>query len=294
MNLSSLTLGEFELTSLSDGTYKLDGGAYFGVVPKALWSKKLTADENNLVLSGFNSVLVRTGEKNILIETGIGNKLSEKMAQIYGQPAQLLDGLHAAGLSPDDIDIVINSHLHFDHCGWNTVRRPGAIVPTFPKATYYAQEGEWKHAHENQRDGVSYFTENYDPLVESGQMKLLRGDQEIVPGISVEVFPGHTRDLQAIVVQSGGKTACYISDLIPTSAHLDLNWVMGFDLYPVESIESRKRYYSRAIPERWLTIFTHDPEMPWGYVAKDDRGKLAIMAVDQCPGNQLISGTHQG
>jgi glyoxylase-like metal-dependent hydrolase (beta-lactamase superfamily II) len=272
----AVSIGDFELTALSDGTYRLDGGAYFGVVPKTLWSRKLPADENNRVLSGLNSVLVRTGEKNILIETGIGNKLPEKMATIYGQPAQLLDSLGTAGLSPDDIDIVINSHLHFDHCGWNTVRRNGTIHATFPKAKYYVQEGEWKHAHENQRDGVSYFTENYDPLVESGQMQLLRGNQEIVPGVSVEVFPGHTRDMQAIMVQSGGKTACYISDLIPTSAHLDVNWVMGFDLYPMESIESRKRYYSRAIPEQWLTMFTHDHEMPWADVEKDELGKMVV------------------
>jgi glyoxylase-like metal-dependent hydrolase (beta-lactamase superfamily II) len=274
--MHSVSIGDFELTALSDGTYRLDGGAYFGVVPKTLWSKKLPADDNNRVLSGLNSVLVRTGEKNILIETGIGNKLSEKMAQIYRQPAKLLDSLNAAGLAPEDIDIVINSHLHFDHCGWNTVRRNGAIAPTFPRAQYYTQEGEWKHAHEDQRDGVSYFTENYDPLVESGQMQLLRGNQEILPGISVEVYPGHTRDLQAIMVRSGGKTACYISDLIPTSAHLDLNWVMAYDLYPMESIESRKRFYSRAIPERWLTMFTHDHEIPWSYLEKDERGKIVL------------------
>lgn len=271
-----VSLGDFELISLSDGIYHLDGGSYFGVVPKTLWSRKLPADEKNLVPSGLNSVLVRTGEKNILIETGIGNKLPEKMAQIYGQPAGLLDSLHAAGLAPEDIDIVIDSHLHFDHCGWNTVRGKGTIVPTFPKAKYYAQEGEWKHAHENQRDGVSYFTENYDPLVESGQMQLLRGNAEIAPGISVEVYAGHTRDLQAIMVQSGGKTACYISDLIPTSAHLDLNWVMAYDLYPVESIESRKRFYSRAVPEKWLVMFTHDHVIPWGYLEKDERGKVVI------------------
>jgi glyoxylase-like metal-dependent hydrolase (beta-lactamase superfamily II) len=272
----SVSLGDFELISLSDGIYHLDGGSYFGVVPKMLWSRKLPANEKNLVPSGLNSVLVRTGDKNILIETGIGNKLSEKMAQIYGQPAGLLDSLHSAGLAPEDIDVVIDSHLHFDHCGWNTVRRSGSIAATFPKSKYYAQEGEWKHAHENQRDSVSYFTENYDPLVESGQMQLLRGNAEIAPGISVEVYPGHTRDLQAVMVRSGGKTACYISDLIPTSAHLDLNWVMAYDLYPVESIESRKRFYSRAIPERWLVMFTHDHQIPWGYLEKDERGKIVI------------------
>jgi glyoxylase-like metal-dependent hydrolase (beta-lactamase superfamily II) len=272
------TIGDYELTALSDGIYHLDGGAFFGVIPKTLWSRKVTANEKNLVPTGLNSVLVRTGDKNVLIETGIGNKLPEKMAQIFGQPAQLLDNLSKAGLAPDQIDIVINSHLHFDHCGWNTIRENGIIKPTFPRATYYAQEGEWKHAHENQRDSVSYFSENYDPLVESGQMKLLRGNQEIVPGIRVEVFPGHTRDLQAIIIQSGAQTACYISDLIPTSAHLDLNWVMAFDLYPVESVESRKRYYSRAVPENWLTMFTHDPKVPWTYLEKDERGKIVAKA----------------
>lgn len=273
---SRLTLGDFELTAISDGTYFLDGGAFFGVVPKALWSKKVSVDENNLVPAGLNSILVRTGEKNILIETGAGNKLPEKMARIFGQPAKLLAALRKIGVAADDIDIVINSHLHFDHCGWNTVRRDGSVVATFPKAKYYVQEGEWKHAHAGQRDGVSYLHENYDPLVESGQMQLLRGNQEIVPGVSVEVFPGHTRDMQAIFIQSRGKTACYISDLIPTSAHLDLNWVMAFDLYPLETIESRKRYYSRALPERWLTMFTHDPEVPWGYLARDERGRLVL------------------
>jgi len=270
------TLGSFELNALSDGLYQLDGGAFFGVIPKALWSRKVTADDQNRVLTGLNSILVRTGEKNILIETGIGNKLPEKMAQIFGQPAQLLENLSTAGVSPEQIDIVINTHLHFDHCGWNTISHNGKIAPTLPNATYYVQEGEWKHAHEGQRDSVSYLHENYDPLVESGQMKLLHGNQEIVPGISVEVFPGHTRDMQAVLIQSGGKTACYISDLIPTSAHVELNWVMSFDLYPVESIESRKRYYSRAIPERWLTMFTHDPEIPWAYLESDERKKITV------------------
>jgi glyoxylase-like metal-dependent hydrolase (beta-lactamase superfamily II) len=270
------TLGDFELTALSDGIYHLDGGAFFGVVPKVLWSKKVRVDAKNRVPTGLNSVLVRTGEKNVLIETGIGNKLPDKMVEIYGQPAKLLETLHAAGVTPDEIDVVFNSHLHFDHCGWNTVRSGNKIVPTFPRAKYYVQEGEWKHAHENQRDSVSYLMENYDPLIESGQMQLLRGDQEILPGISAQVFPGHTRDMQAIILRSAGQTACYISDLIPTSAHLELNWIMAFDLYPLETIESRKRYYSRAIPEKWLTMFTHDPNIPWGYVSKDDRGKLTL------------------
>jgi len=273
-----LSLGDFEITAVSDGTYPLDGGGFFGVVPKTLWERKVKADANNLVTAGLNSVIVRTGKNTVLIETGIGNKLPEKMIKIYGQPAKLVENLRVAGVTPDDIDVVINTHLHFDHCGWNTARRGDKIVATFPKAKYYVQEGEWRHAHENQRDGFSYLAENYDPLVESGQMKLLRGEQEILPGISVEVFPGHTRDMQAVVIDSGGKTACYISDLIPTTAHLDLNWVMAFDLYPLESVESRKRYYARAIPEKWLTIFTHDPRVPWAYVERDEKGKMAAKA----------------
>jgi len=272
--MQRLALGDFELTAVSDGIYHLDGGAFFGVIPKVLWEKKVQVDEKNRVPTGLNSIVVRTGTKTVLIETGIGNKLSESMAKIFGQPAQLLDELAAVGVSPEDVDIVINSHLHFDHCGWNTVRHGNEFFPTFPRATYYVQAGEWSHAHQMQRDGVSYFAENYDPLVESGQMKLLPGDQEIVPGISVKVFPGHTRDMQAVMINSGGQTACYISDLIPTTAHIEITWGMAFDLYPLETIESRKHYYAEALSEPWLTMFTHDPNVPWAYLEKDTRGKM--------------------
>jgi glyoxylase-like metal-dependent hydrolase (beta-lactamase superfamily II) len=269
-------LGDFELTAVSDGIYHLDGGGMFGVVPKPLWERRIKANDKNQIPLGLNSVLIRTGKQTVLIETGVGNKLPERMIQIYGQPAELLSKLAEAGVAPEDVDIVINSHLHFDHCGWNTVRQDDKIAATFPKAKYYVQEGEWMHAHEHQRDGVSYMTQNYDPLVESGQMTLLRGDTEIVPGISVRVYPGHTRDMQAIMVQSGGQTACYISDLIPTSAHLDLNWVMSYDLYPLETVESRKRYYAEALQEKWLTMFTHDANVPWAYVVKDEKGKTVV------------------
>jgi glyoxylase-like metal-dependent hydrolase (beta-lactamase superfamily II) len=271
------TLGDFELTVVSDGTYFLDGGAFFGVVPKTMWSKKVTPDEKNRLDAGLNSLLVRTGKKNILIETGIGNKLPDKLVQIYKQPAKLLDNLHAAGVAPEEIDIVINTHLHFDHCGWNTLRHDGKIAPTFPRAKYYAPEGEWQYArHPSERDAISFISENYDPLVESGQMTLLRGGEEIVPGISVRTFPGHTAHMQAVIVRSRGLTACYISDLIATSAHINLTWGMAFDLFPLETIESRKQYYAQAIPERWLTVFTHDDQTPWGYLEKGERGKLGL------------------
>ena len=275
------TLGDFELTVVSDGTYFLDGGAFFGVVPKTMWSKKVTPDEQNRLDTGLNSLLVRTGKKNILIETGIGNKLSEKMVHIYKQPAKLLDNLHAAGVAPEDIDIVINTHLHFDHCGWNTVRRGDRVVATFPNAKYYVQQKEWEHGRlQLERDAVSYMSPNYDPLLETGQMVLLNGDLELLPGVSVKVFPGHTANMQAVIIESGGgnekKTACYISDLIATSHHLDVTWVMAFDLFPLETIESRKKYYAQAIPERWLTVFTHDDQTPWGYVERGERGRLKL------------------
>jgi glyoxylase-like metal-dependent hydrolase (beta-lactamase superfamily II) len=161
--MQQVSIGDFELTSFSDGIYHLDGGAYFGVVPKVLWQQRVEVDEKNRVPTGLNSVIIRTGDKTVLIETGVGNKLPEKMAKIYGQPAELLHNLGAAGISPEDIDVVINTHLHFDHCGWNTQRTEKGIVPTFPKAIYYVQEGEWQHAHQGQRDAVSYISENYDP-----------------------------------------------------------------------------------------------------------------------------------
>jgi len=276
------TIGDFELTIFSDGKYLLDGGAFFGVVPKVMWAKKVNVDDKNRVLTGLNSLLVRTGDRNILIETGIGNKLSERMIRFYVQPAELLDNMSAGGVSPDDIDIVINTHLHFDHCGWNTMRTDDRIVPTFPKAKYYVQEGEWQHAcRQFERDRISYITDNYDPLINTGQMELLRGDREIVPGISVRVFRGHTAHMQAVIIAGGGRKACYISDLIPTRAHIDLTWGMSFDLFPIDTIESKKKYYAESIPEKWLTVFTHDPELPWAYVERDAEGKLLAQTLPE-------------
>jgi len=327
-----LALGDYELTIFSDGTYPLDGGAFFGVVPKVLWSKRVTADDRNYVTAGLNSLLIRTGKQAVLVETGLGNKLPDRMIKIYGQPAKLLDNLAAAGIAPEDIDIVINSHLHFDHCGWNTVRdKTGKIVPTFARAKYYAPEGEWEYARRpSERDAISYIPENYDPLVASGQMMLLKGGEEVVPGISVKTFPGHTAHMQAVIINGrpgferarlpaapshvakehgdlapAGETgkgtalavptrrapektasaaertiACYISDLIPTTAHIELTWGMAFDLYPLQTIESKKRYYAQAIPERWLTVFTHDPKTPWAYVEKDEKRKPLAQGVE--------------
>jgi glyoxylase-like metal-dependent hydrolase (beta-lactamase superfamily II) len=297
-------LGDFELSIFSDGTYPLDGGAFFGVIPKVMWSKKVDCDERNYVTAGLNSLLVRTGKQRVLIETGMGNKLSERMIKFYGQPAKLLENLAAGDVAAEDIDVVINTHLHFDHCGWNTVRdKSGKVVPTFPRAKYYAPEGEWQYARRpSERDAISYIPDNYDPLVASGQMTLLKGGEEIAPGISVKTFPGHTAHMLGVIVNgtpgarttdkgtaSGvptprqkedralaleGTIACYISDLIPTTAHLDIAWGMAFDLYPLQTVESRKSYYAQSIPEKWLTVFTHDPRTPWAYIEKDESGKM--------------------
>src|SRR5690348_18183659 len=189
----------------------------------------------NRVSGAMNSLLVRAGKHTVLVETGMGNKLPEKMQQIYRPPEKLLPSLAEAGVRPEEITIVINTHLHFDHCGWNTVRRNGQVEPTFPNARYFVQKGEWEHGiRQLERDRVSYISDNYDPLVRSGQMQLLQGDQEIVPGISVQVYPGHTRHMQAVMLRGGGQTMCYISDLIPTTAHLNLTWVMAYDLFRSE------------------------------------------------------------
>ena len=299
--MHQLTLGDFELSVFSDGTYPLDGGAFFGVVPKIMWSRKMASDDKNCITSGLNSLLVRTGKETVLIETGIGNKLPDRMVKFYGQPAELLENLGAAGIAPDDIDIVINSHLHFDHCGWNTTRdKNGKIVPTFPRAKYYAPEGEWQYARKpSERDSISFLPDNYDPLVASGQMILTKDGDEIVPGISVKTFRGHTAHMQGIIIRGSQNphfrqnqpemghspessqvpTACYISDLMPTSAHIDLTWGMGFDLYPLDTIESKKQYYARALPEKWLTVFTHDPKTPWAYIERDELGKMVAKPV---------------
>jgi glyoxylase-like metal-dependent hydrolase (beta-lactamase superfamily II) len=271
-----LTLGDFELTFCTDGTYLLDGGAMFGVVPKPLWQKRTPADEENRILLGLNTVIVRTGSATLLIETGIGNKQSEKMRQIHQNHELLPASLAAAGIRPEEVTHVINTHLHFDHCGWNTTLQPdGRVTPTFPNARYFAHQGEVAHGHlQLDRDRVSYLSANYDPLVESGQMTLLSGSEnQIVPGIRVEMFPGHTASMLAVHIHSAGRHACYIGDLFPTTHHLDPTWVMGYDLDPLRCIEERKRFLAQAIPEQWLVLFTHDHHIPAATLALNEKGR---------------------
>jgi glyoxylase-like metal-dependent hydrolase (beta-lactamase superfamily II) len=274
-------VGDFELTICTDGTYKLDGGAMFGVVPKTLWQKRAVADEQNRILLGLNTVVVRTGRHTVLIETGIGNKQPAKLREIHENQELLPDSLAAAGIAVEEVDFVINTHLHFDHCGWNTtLQSDGSVTPTFPNARYFAHRGEVEHGHlQLERDRVSYLSPNYDPLIESGQMTLIDGhEMEICPGIRVELFPGHTAQLMGVHIESGGEHACYISDLIPTSAHLDTTWVMAYDLDPLETIVQRKRFYQRAIPERWLVLFTHDHRTPMARLGLNEKQKPVVIA----------------
>ncbi len=279
-------LGSFELTLCTDGTYLLDGGCMFGVVPKTLWQRRTPADEENRILLGLNTTIVRTGSATVLIETGIGNKQSAKMQQIHQNQAVLMRSLEAAGIAAEEVTHVINTHLHFDHCGWNTTLQPdGRVSPTFVNARYFAHRGEVEHGRlQLDRDRVSYLSPNYDPLVESGQMTLLSGgrgefDAEIVPGIRVELFPGHTASMLGVHIESAGQHACYIGDLIPTAHHVDPTWVMGYDLDPLTCIEQRKRFLKQAIAERWLVLFTHDHHTPAATLRWNEKGKPQVTAV---------------
>ena len=292
-------LGDFELTICTDGTYRLDGGAMFGVVPKALWQKRMPADESNCVQLGLNTAVVRAGRHTVVIETGIGNKQSPKMRAIHGNQELLPRSLRAAGVDPASVDFVINTHLHFDHCGWNTtLESDGCVRPTFPNARYFVHADEVAHGRlQLERDAVSYLAPNYEPLIASGQMTLLDNDAflrtrgEICPGVRVELFPGHTANMMAVHLEPqrpvesrpSGSTiaphACYIGDLIPTAHHLDITWVMGFDLDPLRCIAERKRFYSRAIPEEWLVLFTHDHDTPMARVGLNEKGKPVVHTV---------------
>ena len=269
-------LGDFEITVCTDGTYLLDGGAMFGVVPKTLWQKRMLSDKDNRILLGLNTTVVQTGQHTVLIETGIGNKQSPKMRDIHCNQELLPASLAVAGIKPDEVDFVINTHLHFDHCGWNTtLHEDGTVTPTFPNARYIVARGEVEHGHlQLERDRVSYLSTNYDPLIVTGQMTLLdEPSATICPGISVERFAGHTANMLAVHIESAGQHACYVGDLIPTTAHLDPTWVMGYDLDPLVCIAQRKRFYRRAIPEQWLVLFTHDHHTPMAHITLDDKGK---------------------
>jgi glyoxylase-like metal-dependent hydrolase (beta-lactamase superfamily II) len=266
-----MKLGAFQLDFLSDGTFALDGGQMFGVVPKVMWEKRLAADAHNRVRLGLTCLLVRTGKYNVVIETGIGDKFDAKFADIYAiDHSRTLPGdLRDHGLAPDDIDIVINTHLHFDHCGWN-VRRDGAkLVPTFPRARYFVQRGEWEHAVQpTERDRASYIEEYFRPA--ESQTVLLDGDAEIIPGIGVEVMPGHTRHMQCVRLDSEARQAYFISDLVPTHVHLPYPWVMSFDLYPLETLANKRRLLPQLAAQGAMVVFPHDANLPCARLVERD------------------------
>ena len=271
------SIGDADITVCTDGTCLFDGGAMFGVVPKTLWSRKTEPDALNRVMLGLNCVLVRMGGKTLLIETGFGNKIAPKLKEIYATQERLPQSLAAAGVTPEQIDIVINTHLHWDHAGWNTVLdEAGNARPYFPNAEYVVHRGEVEHGRRQwDRDRISYVPNNYEPMIASGQMRLIEGTEaDICPGVRVECFPGHTAQLMAVHIESGGEHACFISDLLPTTAHLDVGWAMGFDLDPLRTIEERKRFYARAIPEQWIVLFSHDHRVPMATLSNDERGKI--------------------
>jgi glyoxylase-like metal-dependent hydrolase (beta-lactamase superfamily II) len=270
-----VTLGEMEITVITDGVFLIDGGAMFGVIPKPLWQKRAVPDAENRILLGTNTLVVRDGKHTVVVETGLGNKLDAKAQSYFGTKQLLPSAFAAAGIRLNDVDVVINTHLHFDHCGWNTTMGDdGRFAPTFPNARYYAPRGEVEHGRKQlERDRVSYVAANYEPLIATGQMTLLDRPGTIVPGIAVDTYPGHTEHMMAVCFHSGGQRGCYISDLIPTSAHLDITSCMAYDLNPLTVIEQRKRFYARAIPEQWLVFFTHDHDLPFCQVVLGEKGK---------------------
>jgi glyoxylase-like metal-dependent hydrolase (beta-lactamase superfamily II) len=279
-----MKLGDIELHILTDGTFALDGGAMFGVVPKPLWERKFQADARNRVQLSMNCPLIRTAGKWILVETGAGDKMEPKLTDMYaigaqGQP-RLLEQLAARGLRPEDIDIVIDTHLHFDHCGWNTRVVDGTIVPTFPNARYVLQKGELEHAKRpNERDRASYVPENFAPVEAAGQFWLIEGDREVAPGVEVMRVPGHNADMQCVKITGGGKTAFLFVDLVPTTAHIPLPWIMGYDLYPMTTLENKKKLIPQAARESWLCLFSHDPHVQAAYLRERD-GKYTAEPVE--------------
>ena len=268
-----MKLGDLEVYLLTDGTFRLDGGAMFGVVPRPLWARKMPPDERNRIVLAMNSLLVRSAGKWILVETGAGDKWDAKSRDIYAfeDGPRLLDKLLARGIRPEQIDLIINTHLHFDHCGWNTRMANGKLVPTFPNARYVVQRGELEHARNpTERDRASYVADNFLPIEAAGQWWLLEGDREVAPGVELIRVPGHTRDMQCVRLTGGGKSVFFFVDLVPTAAHLPFPWIMGFDLYPLTTLENKKKWIPQAAREGWIVVFAHDPQVPAAYLRERD------------------------
>ena len=283
--IESLTLGRLKLHALQAGGQKLDGGAMFGVVPKPLWERRIPADERNRIQLGMRCLLIEHDGGPILVDTGSGNKETAKFHDIYGIEnsgangrTALEDALALAGYAPEDVRIVINTHLHFDHGGGNTWRNEGGeVLPSFPRARYMVQRGEFDYAtHTNERTAASYFAPNFAPLARAGVLELVDGEREIVPGIRVIPAPGHVPFHQGVLIESEGERAFYLGDLVPTQAHLPLPWIMGYDVEPLVTLETKRRILGRAVSEGWAVVFEHDATVAWGRVTND--GKAYALA----------------
>lgn len=284
--MTSIQLGKFTITIVSDGAFWIDGGAVFGTVPRTIWSKLVTPDDLNRIELALNCLLIKTPNKNILIDTGVGEKLADKIREIYKiqKPPDLAGSLKNAGLDPGQIDLVINTHLHFDHCGGNTRPLEDNYRPAFANAEYIVQRQEWEDAlHPDDRSRSSYLKENYVPLVEAGQLVLVDGDHEVTPGVKIVITPGHTRAHQSVLIHSEGRSAFYLGDVTCISQQIKAAYVTSFDLYPVELMKTRKTLLKQARDERWLLIFDHDPKMPFAYLTEVD-GKPVLEPITECHG----------
>jgi glyoxylase-like metal-dependent hydrolase (beta-lactamase superfamily II) len=269
-----MQLGDLELAPLLDRHFRLDGGAMFGVVPKPLWEKRAPADDRNRITMAMRPLLVR-GERLMIVDAGAGGKMGPKLEEIYGfEMRETLDAsLAAAGVGRGDIEVVLATHLHFDHAGGFTARdASGAIVPAFPHARYVINAGEWEDAtHPHERNRASYFEENYVPLREAGRVDFMEADGEVMPGVRVRRTGGHTQWHQIVYLESGGRTAVFAADLIPTTAHVDVPWIMGYDLYPMETLAFKRAFMREAVEKEYIILFEHDPTIAAGYIREKDR-----------------------
>jgi glyoxylase-like metal-dependent hydrolase (beta-lactamase superfamily II) len=272
-----MTLGDLELTPLLDGFFRLDGGAMFGVVPKPLWEKRAAADERNRILLGMRPLLVRGSTKTVLIDAGIGGKMDPKSVEIYGidRGRNLDHSLADAGVTADDVELVLASHLHFDHAGGFTERTAGgALAPRFRNARYVARTAEWEDAtHPHERNRASYLADNFVPLRDAGVLDLMPDDGSVVPGLRVRRTGGHTMHHQIVMIESRGRTAVFAADLIPTTAHIDPPWIMGYDLYPMDTLAFKRAFVREAIDREYVIFFEHDPTVVSGYIREKDGRK---------------------
>lgn len=267
----SLKVGNLRLHCLEAGVQWLDGGAMFGVVPRLLWEKKIPADGKHRIPLALRCLLVEAPQGLVLVDTGAGNKESAKLRDIYGldndgHPTRLQDALRSLGFEPEAVDWVVNTHLHFDHAGGNTLLGPsGELLPAFPRARYVVQQGELEMAlSPNERTRASYFRGNFVPLADQGRLKTVAGKVTLLEGVQLVPTPGHTPHHQSVLVESGGEAALFLGDLCPTSHHLPLPWIMAYDLEPLVTLETRRAIWGEARRRGWILIFQHDPHVAWG------------------------------